>query len=59
MRSQSPAYIMSALIQTCMFVALFLYTARMEDRITARLASVEVALLDLRHQIQDQKEVKP
>ena len=35
--------------QTLMFVVLILYTARMEDRLAARMAAMEVALTDLRH----------
>jgi len=46
----------SALVQTCMFLLLILYVTRLEDRVTARLAAVDVALLDLRKQVV--KEVK-
>jgi len=47
---------LSALVQTCMFLLLILYVTRLEDRMTARLAAVDVALLDLRmHMAKDVK----
>jgi len=39
-----------------MFILLVLYIVRLEDRITARLAAVDVALIDLRMHLE--KEIK-
>ena len=41
-------WITTSIIQTAMFVVLVLYDARMEDRIRARLAALEVVVSDIR-----------
>ena len=43
--------LIATVVQTAMFIVLILFVARLEDRITARLAAVEVALIDLREHI--------